>query len=334
VSEEFNEKILIQQAKKADVALEEIEVLEITKAQEDYEKSGYTSERDLIISLLGEVKAHQAHEKVATVMSLSKLMYIKENKLYRYAAGFEYTNSDGKKVITHGTWEGFLKPIGFAVSTIDERIRMAGKIGIDAYEAMVSIGIGPRAFRKLRQLPEEEILKIADGKEVDLGDKDAVLNLIDGLSEKHIKEKQALQKEITNLKQKDETNDRLFADKDKKINELDRQLDRLKNKAGNWVDQTFEINMEITKTSTEVLQGIDKLNILRDIILNEDFGEEDRAKAIEAMAIVYYDAVSQVMEQAAWLMKHCDAVFEGYKLGAKPLIDLDYIYVNAPIKKQ
>jgi hypothetical protein len=70
------------------------------------------------------------------------------------------------------------------------------------------------------------------------------------------------------------------------------------------------------------MEGLDRLDTLRDVILNEEFGEQDRDSAIEMMAVVYHDACNQIMGRLAEVMHACDAVFIGYKEKARPLLQV------------
>ena len=319
-------KPLEQQIVNADLLEEQMDKEQQAKALEAYQQSGYTPDRDFAVGLFNRAQIHNGYARLATAASLIELSKVKESKAYRHLSGLTYIDSNGEIGNVLPTWEGFLLALGLSRRTVDDQLLNLKTVGQEAFDAMTRAGIGTRDFRMLRKIPHEDRNIIVNEIEANLDDKDSIIGLIDTLSTKHTKEKENLEKEILDLKQKDESNERFIAAKDKKINDLDRQLDRLKNKVDDWHPRTFEISMETTKAGCEALEGIDKLNSLRDVILNEDFGEEDRDKAIEAMAVVYYDAVAQVMEQAAWLMQHCNQVFEGYKLGAKPLVEMADLY--------
>ena len=62
------------------------------------------------------------------------------------------------------------------------------------------------------------------------------------------------------------------------------------------------------------------MDTLRDMFLTEDFGEDNEA-ATEMMAVVYYDAINQIVGSVAELRDACDEVFSGYKDLAKPMLD-------------
>lgn len=111
--------------------------------------------------------------------------------------------------------------------------------------------------------------------------------------------------------------------KDEKLNSLDKQLHKLQNRAGDWHPRATEISIETTRHAAETLEALDKLDTMRNAILTEEFGEADRDTAIEAMAVVYYDAVSQIAGRLAEVMADCEEVFIGYKEKARPMLDVE-----------
>lgn len=328
MSNDNNNKSAHDALQLAEVQVDHAKTSQILKSREDYESSGYTEDRDLAVKIFGQVQVHQMYAKIGAAASLADLMYIKENKLYQKVTDLFYVNEDGEKCRTAATWKGYLAALGLKVKTVDDQILDCKTVGEDAYNAMRRIGIGRGTFRKLRQLPEEDRSIIVNEIEVNLGDKDSILSLIDDLSIKHSKEKESLEKEVINLKAKEETNERLFADKNKKIDELDHQLDLAKNKTLDWPKRTFEISAETTRAAFNILQGVDQLHALRKVIQFEDFNEEDKEAAMDAMAIVYYDSVSQACSNIIELMNACEDVFGAYKHQAKPLVEMSHLYVD------
>jgi chromosome segregation ATPase len=90
---------------------------------------------------------------------------------------------------------------------------------------MSAIGMTTRDLRRLRQLPQEDLTAIVEGEVVKVQDRDEALEIIEELSAKHRQEKQSLQTEVTKLTQEKESNDRLLAEKNKKIDSLSKKLE-------------------------------------------------------------------------------------------------------------
>ncbi len=245
----------------AELRVDHAKTTQLLKSQEDFEKSGYTEERDIAVGLLHQAKTHNAYAKLATCASLADLIYIKENKLYRAIADYSYISPSGEKVATLPNWEGFCKAIGLSKRTVDLQIQNSKVVGIEAYEAMVSIGIGPGAFRKLRQLPEDDVTAVVNDVEINLGDKDSILDLIDGLSAKHSKEKESLRSELEESKKDLEAARKVTEGKNSKISKLEEEIHRRDMMAPD------EINSDLAnKLNSEMLNVIGGLRALEAVI--------------------------------------------------------------------
>jgi hypothetical protein len=137
-------------------------------------------------------------------------------------------------------------------------------------------------------------------------------------------------KVVAELKADAEAKDKVLADKNAKIDQLEMRIHKLENRAGEWHPRVFEICMENTRSLGMAMQHLDQIDTLRDIILTEDFGDEDKETAIEHMAIVYCDSISQLIDRVAELSIACDSVFSGYKDKARPILE---VFLNAPVQE-
>ncbi|HDM8036037.1 TPA: MarR family transcriptional regulator [Vibrio fluvialis clinical-1] len=179
-------------------------------------------------ALVGRAQMAASIAKITDAVSLSILKEIKETKQYKLLKGtkFQKQTAVGNNFVTlKGTWEEFCQMVGSSKSTIDERLSNLDTFGEQALQSMQSIGMTTKDLRRLRQLPQEELTAIVDGEVIKVQDRDEALEIIEELSAKHRQEKQALQSEVTKLTQDKESNERLLADKDKKINSLSKKLD-------------------------------------------------------------------------------------------------------------
>ena len=179
----------------------------------------YTEERDLVNQMMGQYQALNAIAKLTTVVGLQKLAHIKEAKLYRTLSGKKGTDKDGEEITDVGCWAGFCKAIGSSQQKVDEDLLNLAIFGEEALTQLTSVGAGYRELRKLRKIPEDELLAITQAP-----DKESLLELIDDLAAKHAKEKETLE---TSLKESQETlliRNRQIQAKDVKINELDAAL--------------------------------------------------------------------------------------------------------------
>ena len=185
-------------------------------------QDAYSDERDLINQLLGQAQMAGAFEEFSRTVRTSKLAFVKENKLYRALAGKKTPDRPEK---LNGTWEEFCALLRRSVDQVDEDIKNLRQFGEEALESMSRMGIGYRELRQFRRLPDDQkaaLIEVAKS-----GDKADFIELAEEGIAKHAKEKDALKKEATDLKADLEANERVMADKSKKIDQLSAELTKL-----------------------------------------------------------------------------------------------------------
>ena len=180
-------------------------------------------QRDLANQLLGRIQMAEGFAKLATVSSLRNLQIVKESKLYK---GLPRTTASGK-VETVSTFDEFCGLLGVSARHVNEQLQNLQLIGEDALEAMSRIGLGYRDLRKLRKLDNEDRQAVIEsvGEEINAGDKEAVVILIDDLAAKHAKEKAELKQQVDDAKADQDATEKLVAKKNEKIDALSQQLE-------------------------------------------------------------------------------------------------------------
>lgn len=109
--------------------------------------------RDLVNQLLGQAQAFSAASKLLRTFGVSKLAFVKENKLYRQIEGMKLrTGSES----LNGTWEEFCGLLGISVDKADTDISNLRAFGEDALDSMSRMGIGYRELRQFRKLPADQ----------------------------------------------------------------------------------------------------------------------------------------------------------------------------------
>src|SRR5579871_3363457 len=96
----------------------------------------HNHERDMVNQLIGQIGMATAISKFTTVVGLSKLQYIKENKLYRSLSGTNAIDRNGDKIPDVGTWDGFCRAIGTSANKVDEDLLNLRMFGQDAMESL------------------------------------------------------------------------------------------------------------------------------------------------------------------------------------------------------
>lgn len=149
-------------------------------------------DRDLVNQVLGQAQMAGAFEDFSRTVRISKLAQVKENKLYRSIAGMK--NPHGAEIL-RGTWEEFCNLLNRSVDQVDRDIANLRAFGEEALESMTRMGIGYRELRQWRRLPDDAKLALIEASK--LGNLDAVQYLAEELIHTHTKEKDELQKKLT-----------------------------------------------------------------------------------------------------------------------------------------
>ncbi len=226
-----------------------------------------------------------------------------------------------KEHLPHGKFEEVLK------TQIDIDPRMARRFMSAATKFSTKKNIAASSINRSKLL---ELATLDDESldELDKGGTVAGMTLddIDRMSTRELRTE--LRKVKDKVKHDKEVHDKQLQRKDEKLNELDRKLHEKDIQQANWPKAVQPLNIDVTVAAYDVLKGLEKLDVFRDAILNfepnhnMEHGEMSDV-AFDAMAVVYYDACSQVFNHANELMHRCHEVFRGYKNKARPMFNPD-----------
>ena len=189
-------------------AITEAQTAVNTLALVEEAKQGYGEERDLLNQLLGQAQMADAFSKFSKTVFISKLVFVKENKLYQQLSGKR--TEDGIQL--KGTWDEFCSLLNWTPQHANEAIAAIKAFGEEALESMSAMGIGYRELRQYRRLPEDQkqaLIEVAKA-----GDKEGFVELAEEIMVKHAKEKQALAQAL-------EAKDHRIAENSQRINELE-----------------------------------------------------------------------------------------------------------------
>jgi molecular chaperone GrpE (heat shock protein) len=176
---------------------------------------------------LGAIKATNFIKKLVTVTEIKLIAEIKETKQYK---GLKVIDSAGE-LVTVTTFEDFCQYLGKSREHVDEDIRNLGAFGEDFLETSQRIGLGYRDLRKLRKLDDADREVIINGESVKTEDRESLIDLIEEMSAKHRKQKDALESENKELKADKEALETVLQKKDEKVNQLDTQVTKLNSPA-------------------------------------------------------------------------------------------------------
>jgi hypothetical protein len=171
-----------------------------------------------VIKALGRIEAASFFTTVGDKLIAETALQIREGKKYK---GLPYTDADGN--LRHvGDFPEFCRNfMGKSYSRVMELISNYNSLGSDLYEKAELLGFRQRDYNALKALPVDDRQLIALAIEEENLDK--ALDLMQEMAAKHLREKEAAQKQQEELKAALDTKDLVIAKKDQKINQLDTQ---------------------------------------------------------------------------------------------------------------
>jgi hypothetical protein len=173
----------------------------------------------------GIVQGMNLVQKLITVSSLKTLAQIKESRKYKGSKVL----IDGK-VLTVNSWDEYCDACGLSRQIVDQNILNLSMLGEEFLEYSQRIGLGYRELRKLRKLPEEDRRVVIQQVEVDAGDKEAIVSLIEDIVAKHTKEKETLTKRASELQASLNSSGERNANLNKELGDLREEVAVLKGK--------------------------------------------------------------------------------------------------------
>lgn len=205
--------------------------------------ASHSEERDLVNQLLGQAQAAGAFEDFSRTVRISKLAFVKENKLYRAIKGMKLRT--GPEILS-GTWEEFCQVLGRSVDQVDEDIRNLRQFGENALDSMSRMGIGYREMRQYRRLPEDAQAALIEVAKA--GDKEAFVDLAEEIIAKHSKEKTELTQRLDEVNADYEAQGEVMANKAKELDSTKQELKKIQKRI-----QTATPDDVIKELRTEVV---------------------------------------------------------------------------------
>lgn len=182
--------------------------------------SSHGEGRDLVNQLLGQAQMADAIAKLTSTVAVSKMAFVKENKLYQSLSGMK--DLDGRGL--SGTWEEFCKLLGTSVAKVNEDINNLQSFGEDALDSMSRMGIGYREMRQYRRLPEDAQAALIEVAKA--GDKDAFVDLAEEIIAKHAKEKSELTQRLDEVNADYDAQGEVMAKKTKELDSTKQELEK------------------------------------------------------------------------------------------------------------
>lgn len=186
---------------------------------------GYNDDRDMMNQLLGQAQMASAFADFSRTIGVSKLAFVKENKLYRALKGKRTPNGSEFS----GTWTEFCQLLGVSADKVDLDIANLRAFGEQALEAMSRMGIGYRDLAQFRRLPDDSRKALIELSHT--GDKVAVLELAEELLAKQEAEKAKVEAALAEAREDLATKDQRAGVREREIDQLQKELRKAKRQA-------------------------------------------------------------------------------------------------------
>lgn len=225
--------------------------------------------RDLVNQLLGQAQAADAIRQISQTIGVSKLAFVKENKLYRGLRGMSAPNTFG--VVLQGTWEEFCGLLGMSDEKANQDIANLHAFGEEALESMSRVGIGYRDLRQFRKLPADQREALAQIAKT--GNREDLLEAAYDAIEKERVSAQDLQVKNAELSEDLKASERRAKNLDAEIERKDSQLKRLtdaKKRTTEFLLRTEEIREECMALQLGGELHLNSLQKLFDEVRHED----------------------------------------------------------------
>lgn len=255
-------------------------------------QAGYAEDRDLLNQLLGQAQMADAIGKFTATVAVSKMAFVKENKLYQQLKGMK--DRDGRGL--DGTWEDFCKLLGTSAPKVNEDINNLQAFGEEALETMSRMGIGYRELRQYRKLPEDQkqaLIEVAKA-----GDKEGFVELAEEIIAKHAKEKEALKTELDDAR--DQAEDLAASKKsvEKDLAEARKQARQFANATPDEQAETLRTKLQKKTLELEAVMTGELRDSVEELVKHGDEASLDQRAWVKAQLGLMLDRLQNLAARA------------------------------------
>lgn len=263
-----------------------------------------------VLMEIGRLQALTHVKNYSTVAVITIFKRIRESKDYK---GLTY-EKDGKTA-TVTTIEEFC-PIflGKSYRSLKEAEDYLDTFGEEFYESSKQIGIGNREMRALRQLPDDEQALVIESEAVEVGDKEAVKDLIEELKAKHKKETATLKEELHASDAMLRANRELSSKNAVEMQNIKEQLHQKKFSPNKWQNDVRDFFTSLHKVHNQMHESLNQVMCLHEQLQFVDM--DDRAK--DACIAAFYADNKLLVEQVALSWNTIENHWGHFQASAKP----------------
>lgn len=247
-------------------------------------QAGDLANRDFANQLHGKLSLIRGINQFFRAAEIRMAKEVKERELWRHIV---ITDEGGSFRAAKNFTEYCKYALGMGDTKVYEGIQNVEVFG-EKFDVLQEMGIKRDEFRLLRKAPEGIIEEAKAAAE--RHDKDALLDLIDDLSARHAKEKEKLDQEkqeltdkVKNLESECQVGQRMLEDRDKKVNELERELRRdltPDQEAKKRTERDKELLRQLAEKSLSSIAAINELALVVEKAMDLENAPEYMEKSI------------------------------------------------------
>jgi len=236
-------------------------------------KNVLESKQDVLMAI-GQIQALNNIKKYTTVGELLLFKKVKDSKQYK---GLVYTDDSGKSMTVGDIKELCQYFFGCSYSTMAEGLQNLESFGQEFLESSQRLGLGNRELRQLRKLPTEKQKLIIESEEINLGDKEAVKELIEDQAFKHATEIAKLENEIEEANQTVSAVRENSAQKQVELDKIKELEAKRKFSQEPWKNGALDAAKGMLQARTLIIQGVNQLKDIFESFQNPAADLDDKA---------------------------------------------------------
>jgi hypothetical protein len=196
-----------------------------------------------------------------------------------------YEDDNGKSVTVTDLKEVCSVFFNRSYEQMQEDLKNLEMFGQEFLESAQNMELGYRDLRKLRKLPNETQELIINSEAVDLSDKDAVKELIEDMSFKHVTEKKELETKLEDTKANLSVAREMTSEKQAEVNAYQEKDAKRRMSQEPWKDETLDSVNAMIEARALITEGI---NQLTDSLnnLSENHNIDDKAMELIAKSLL------------------------------------------------
>lgn len=255
------------------------------------------------IEVATAIRIHESYRKLSEYALILKFNEARESKCYK---GLPYTDENGNELAISTIQQFCEHYLNVSYNVLHEKSQQLNLLGDEAFNGATELGLTRSTLRTIERLPKDkqETMQMA----LKARNKDKVAEILEDVITRNEKESAQNKKRIAELEGDLAGTEKVLQQRNETLTKLEKQL--VSKKTADWDRKVQEFSLEAIRISQDIQELLDRFDKLRDVFLNEDFGEDNDA-AYYSMACTFYDTVQRIVKRTGLVYDNCEQTFRG-----------------------